>query len=122
MRNELARAFYETEALRCGWSVRQLDRQVNSQFYERIALSRNKAVMLQKGEAAQSVDIITPSTIDFARPLRSRPCSYRRSTEGNGSGADQRRASRAVRVSTIVTIMARSGLLTFVSSRARWFA
>jgi hypothetical protein len=27
--------FYETEALRGGWSVRQLDRQINSLFYER---------------------------------------------------------------------------------------
>lgn len=43
VRNEMARRFYETEALRCGWSVRQLDRQINSQFYERTALSRNKA-------------------------------------------------------------------------------
>ncbi|QEZ48679.1 PDDEXK nuclease domain-containing protein [Cupriavidus oxalaticus] len=60
VRNEMARGFYETEALRSGWSVRQLDRQINSQFYERIALSRNKAAMLQKGEAAESVDVITP--------------------------------------------------------------
>jgi hypothetical protein len=37
-----ARAFYETEALRAGWSVRQLDRQIASQFYERVALSKNK--------------------------------------------------------------------------------
>ena len=36
-----ARNFYETEALRCGWTVRQLGRQIDSQFYERIALSRN---------------------------------------------------------------------------------
>ena len=57
---EAARAFYETEALRCGWSVRQLDRQVNSQFYERITLSRNKAAMLQKAEAAEPGDAITP--------------------------------------------------------------
>jgi predicted nuclease of restriction endonuclease-like (RecB) superfamily len=49
VKNPQARAFYETETLRCGWSVRQLDRQVNSQFYERIALSRNKAAMLEKG-------------------------------------------------------------------------
>jgi DUF1016 N-terminal domain len=35
-----ARAFYETEALREGWSVRQLDRQISSQLYERLALSR----------------------------------------------------------------------------------
>ena len=43
VKNEAARRFDETEALRCGWSVRQLNRQVNSQFYERIALSQNKA-------------------------------------------------------------------------------
>ena len=44
--------FYETEALRGGWSVRQLDRQIDSQFYERTALSRNKAAMLRKGAEA----------------------------------------------------------------------
>lgn len=60
VKNEMARRFYETEALRCGWSVRQLDRQVNSQFYERIALSRNKAAMLKKAEAAQPDDVVTP--------------------------------------------------------------
>ena len=31
-----ARQFYETEAIRGGWSVRQLDRQIGSQFYERL--------------------------------------------------------------------------------------
>jgi predicted nuclease of restriction endonuclease-like (RecB) superfamily len=55
-----ARTFYETEALRSGWSVRQLDRQIGSQFYERIALSRNKAAMLEKAETAESGDAITP--------------------------------------------------------------
>ncbi|MBP9713673.1 MAG: DUF1016 family protein [Sterolibacterium sp.] len=60
VKNPQARAFYETETLRCGWSVRQLDRQVNSQFYERIALSHNKAAMLEKGEAAEPGDTITP--------------------------------------------------------------
>lgn len=55
-----ARAFYETEALRNGWSVRQLDRQINSQFYERIALSRHKAAMLEQAETAQPDDAITP--------------------------------------------------------------
>ncbi len=60
VKNEHARAFYETETLRCGWSVRQLDRQVNSQFYERTALSRNKVAMLEKGEVAEPGDAITP--------------------------------------------------------------
>jgi hypothetical protein len=35
--SEQARKFYEAEALRGGWSVRQLDRQINSLFYERTA-------------------------------------------------------------------------------------
>jgi predicted nuclease of restriction endonuclease-like (RecB) superfamily len=60
VKNPQARAFYETETLRCGWSVRQLDRQVNSQFYERTALSHNKAAMLKKGEVAEPGDAITP--------------------------------------------------------------
>jgi predicted nuclease of restriction endonuclease-like (RecB) superfamily len=33
------RDFYEEEARRVGWSVRQLDRQINSMLYERVALS-----------------------------------------------------------------------------------
>jgi len=60
VKNEPARNFYETEALRCGWSVRQLDRQINSQFYERIALSHDKAAMLQKAGQVESGDVITP--------------------------------------------------------------
>ncbi len=60
VKNENARAFYQTEALRGGWSIRQLDRQINSQFYERTALSKNKAAMLKKGEKALHEDIVTP--------------------------------------------------------------
>lgn len=60
VKNSDARAFYEAESLRSGWSVRQLDRQIGSQFYERIALSRNKAAMLEKAEIAESDDTITP--------------------------------------------------------------
>jgi len=60
VRRPEARAFYETEALRSGWSVRQLDRQISSQFYERIALSQNKAAMLQKSEPAEPNDLVTP--------------------------------------------------------------
>jgi predicted nuclease of restriction endonuclease-like (RecB) superfamily len=35
-----------------GWSIRQLDRQIARQFFERIALSQNKAAMLEKVENA----------------------------------------------------------------------
>ncbi|MCA8336228.1 MULTISPECIES: PDDEXK nuclease domain-containing protein [Burkholderiaceae] len=54
-----ARQFYEAEALRGGWSVRQLDRQINSQFYERTALSKNKAAMLVKGAVPKPADAVT---------------------------------------------------------------
>jgi predicted nuclease of restriction endonuclease-like (RecB) superfamily len=60
VKSPAARTFYETEALRCGWTVRQLGRQVDSQFYERIALSKNKVDMLAQGEQAQPGDAITP--------------------------------------------------------------
>ena len=60
VRNEIAREFYETEALRGGWSVRQLDRQINSQFYERSALSKNKAAMLTREGKARSDDVARP--------------------------------------------------------------
>ncbi|HDR3017825.1 PDDEXK nuclease domain-containing protein [Pseudomonas aeruginosa] len=55
-----ARQFYEAEALRGGWSVRQLDRQINSQFYERTALSKNKAAMLVKGAVPKPEDAVSP--------------------------------------------------------------
>lgn len=55
-----ARSFYESEALRGGWSVRQLERQISTQFYERTALSRNKAAMLKKGAKALPEDTVTP--------------------------------------------------------------
>jgi predicted nuclease of restriction endonuclease-like (RecB) superfamily len=44
------RDFYEEEARRAGWSVRQLDRQINSMLYERVALSKKKGELLKKAE------------------------------------------------------------------------
>ena len=60
VRNEQARSFYETEALRGGWSVRQLDRQIGSQFYERTTLSKNKAAMLTEGRKPKAEDLVRP--------------------------------------------------------------
>ena len=60
VRDEQARSFYETEALRGGWSVRQLDRQIASQFYERTALSKNKAAMLTNGQRKRPEDLAVP--------------------------------------------------------------
>jgi predicted nuclease of restriction endonuclease-like (RecB) superfamily len=55
-----ARTFYEAEALRGGWSVRQLNRQISSLFYERTLLSKNKTAMLRKGGEPQATDLVTP--------------------------------------------------------------
>jgi predicted nuclease of restriction endonuclease-like (RecB) superfamily len=60
VKNPQARAFYETEALRGGWTIAQLNRQIGSQFYERTALSTNKAAMLAQGEATGPGDALTP--------------------------------------------------------------
>ncbi|MBO4119576.1 DUF1016 family protein [Cupriavidus gilardii] len=59
VKSQRARHFYEKEALRCGWSVRQLARQINSQFYERALLSRNKAGMLQGAALVATDDLVT---------------------------------------------------------------
>ncbi|HGN2711680.1 YhcG family protein [Pseudomonas aeruginosa] len=61
VKDDHARQFYEAEALRGGWSVRQLDRQIGSQFYERTALSKDKAAMLFKGSVAKPEDAVTPN-------------------------------------------------------------
>jgi predicted nuclease of restriction endonuclease-like (RecB) superfamily len=47
------RNFYEEEARRAGWSVRQLDRQINSMLYERVALSKKKGELLKKAESSK---------------------------------------------------------------------
>ncbi|MBM4306393.1 MAG: DUF1016 domain-containing protein [Deltaproteobacteria bacterium] len=48
------RDFYEEEARRGGWSVRQLDRQINSMLYERVALSKRKGELLKQAERSGS--------------------------------------------------------------------
>ena len=40
--NENAREFYMQEAVKSQWSTRQLERQINSFFYERLLSSKNK--------------------------------------------------------------------------------
>lgn len=64
-----ARTFYEKESLRNGWTVRQLDRQISTQFYERTGLSRNRTGMLKQGSksAAEQVEdgIRSPYVLEF---------------------------------------------------------
>ncbi len=54
-----ARQFYEAEALRNGWSVRQLERQITTLFFDRTLASRHKGAMLKKGAIAKSGEVLT---------------------------------------------------------------
>jgi len=59
VKDDFARWFYEDEAIVAGWSVRQLDRMISTQHYERTMLSKNKASMLLKGRNAKPEDVVT---------------------------------------------------------------
>ena len=65
VQSDEARRFYETEALRGGWSFRELDRQLSSQLYERLALSRNKVAVLRKANGVRP-----PETLAVEEELR----------------------------------------------------
>lgn len=55
--NPLSRSFYEQEAANNGWSFRELKRQINSQLFERLSLSKDtQAVMrlARKGHIIES--------------------------------------------------------------------
>ena len=45
--NELKRNFYIQECINSNWSVRELERQIDSLLYERLALSSNKDKVLE---------------------------------------------------------------------------
>jgi len=54
-----ARAFYESEAIRGGWTVRQLDRQISTQFFERAAHSKRQDIMLVRGRHPKPEDAVS---------------------------------------------------------------
>lgn len=55
----IARDFYEKEAVECGWSKRELERQINSLFYERLLVSKDKRGMLRVCRKAKN-NTVTP--------------------------------------------------------------
>ena len=68
--NPQARSFYEKEAYNQQWSVRQLQRQVASSLYERLALSRDKEEVMRLANEGQTIekptDIIkNPLVLEF---------------------------------------------------------
>lgn len=65
-----ARAFYEVEAVNAHWSTRELERQINSLLFERLALSRDKkgvkALAAKGHEIATTTDLVKdPYVLEF---------------------------------------------------------
>ncbi len=49
------RSFYEIEAIQNNWSARELERQINSLLYERLALSKNKKGLMRLAKKGQEI-------------------------------------------------------------------
>ena len=65
------RAFYETECLRGHWSVRQLQRQIESLLYERTGLSTNKKAVIERARKQEPQETVAdmlrdPYILEFA--------------------------------------------------------
>jgi len=66
----LKRSFYELECIKCGWSTRELSRQIGSLYFERLGLSKNKKKLVELVRAQklpeQPADIIRdPYVFEF---------------------------------------------------------
>ena len=57
--NENAREFYMQEAVKSQWSTRQLERQINSFFYERLLSSKNKEQNYFKYDRSSALFVFT---------------------------------------------------------------
>ena len=65
-----ARAFYEIESIRNAWSARELERQINSLLFDRLAKSRDKKGLLRLAvhvqEVTQPIDVLKdPVILEF---------------------------------------------------------
>jgi predicted nuclease of restriction endonuclease-like (RecB) superfamily len=72
VKNEEARDFYERETAECGWSKAQLERQIQSSYYQRIIANRGKAGLIDiererlPGEAVAAEHILkSPYILEF---------------------------------------------------------
>jgi predicted nuclease of restriction endonuclease-like (RecB) superfamily len=63
--NEKARGWYLTEAADQNWSTRALERQINSLYYERLLMSRNKAPVME--EMREKTAPLAPDPKDFIK-------------------------------------------------------
>ncbi|HSW61067.1 MAG TPA: PDDEXK nuclease domain-containing protein [bacterium] len=70
VKNDEERRFYEIEAAENGWGYRELERQINSALFERLALSKNKEKVKELSEKGQIIEkpqdvIKNPFVLEF---------------------------------------------------------
>lgn len=70
--DETARKFYQQQAINENWSYRELERQIDSSLFERLALSKDRKAVLQPSEKGQiavhaSEIIKDPYILDFLK-------------------------------------------------------
>lgn len=75
--DEIARKFYAKQAVLENWGYRELERQINSSLFERLALSKNKKDVLRLSEKGNLVSepieaIKDPYVLDFLKIPQSR--------------------------------------------------
>jgi hypothetical protein len=61
VKDEEARNFYELEAIECGWSKLQLERQVHSFYYDRIIANRGERGLLSEGRERLPGETVNPA-------------------------------------------------------------
>ena len=85
VQNESARNFYIEESIKSNWSSRQLERQINTHFYERLLASRNKeSVAGEIGHSASTAEpkdfIKNPYVLEFLN-IKPSPELYEKNLE-----------------------------------------
>lgn len=83
---DAARDFYLHECVKENWSVRQLDRQINTLFYDRLLASRDKKAVKEE-ISVPNPGVSNPKRSSATRISWSFSVSPRRAFSGNRSGA-----------------------------------
>ncbi len=70
--DDTARKFYENQVIKENWSIRELERQIDSSLFERLALSRDKKGVLKLSKKGQKTNhpnevIKDPYVLDFLK-------------------------------------------------------
>jgi hypothetical protein len=68
-----ARSFYEIEAIGNNWTARELERQINSLLYERLAKSKDKRGLTSLAKRGQEVGRAAPPCLPLDRNQRQPP-------------------------------------------------